>query len=351
MCPSAPDGALSAELTQQLSVSSQQDVWPIGLSKDGQELYVETTTRGFHGIAAESTRTGAILTRIERLPPDFDGAQGTVAPDGDVVWMTTYRSTTGSAGTSAVQLWSPQTRTVTALEPPGQRTGALSAPVLSGTSGTFAAWEQADGSQQEIVEANLATGVTDVIARGYVGPPVFVGSALVWPLAGGAASAFVAGRDPQSPSKLVAVNAATFPSHGPVAVPRALQAAGSASLIASDGADVAYSSPDETNLFFSPSPSQPARLVFRLQDGNTFTPGGLAFGAGYLSWETASAVSYLASLHDLAVAAVPGLSAVVAVGSDIIIESRYGSKTQRRMHVRLLAQSVISGLTCAAAKS
>ena len=270
---------------------------------------METTTRGFHGIAAESTRTGAILTRIERLPPDVDGAQGTLAPDGDVVWMNTYHSTTGSPGTSAVQVWSPQTRTVTALEPPGQRTGALSAPVLSGTSGTFAAWEQ------------------------------------------GAASAFVAGRDPQSPSTLVAVNAATFPSHGRVAVPRALQAAGSASLIASDGADVAYSSPDETNLFFSPSPSQPARLVFRLRDGNTFTPGGLAFGAGYLSWETASAASYLASLRDLAVAAVPGLSAVVAVGSDIIIESWYGSKTQRRMHMRLLTQSVISGLKCAAAKS
>jgi len=350
MCPAAPDRALSTALQQQLSASSQQDVWPIGLSKDGQELYTETTTRGFHGIAEESARTGAILTRIERLPPDFGGAQGAIAPDGDVVWMNTYQSTTGSAGTSAVQLWTPQTRTATALEPAGQRTGALSAPVLSGTSGGFAAWEQADGSQQEIVEADLATGITDVIARGYVGPPVFVGSALVWPVAGGAASAFVAGRDPQSPSALVAVNATRFPAHGPVTVPRALQAAGSASLIASDGADVAYSSPDETDLFFSPSPSQPARLVFRLQDGNTITPGSLAFGAGYLSWETASAVSYLASLRNLAVAAIPGFSAVGAVGIGIIIENSNGPKMHRRVHLHLLTESVINGLKCASAK-
>ncbi len=360
MCRAAPDGAVNSQLQQELNVGSQQDVWPIALSQNGQVLFVETTTQGFHGIAEESARTGAILATIAQLPPQLIHAQGALSPDGAIVWMNTYQGAgqvTGgvvagggaAARTSAVEMWSPRTGQ-TELEPAGQRTDALSAPVVSGTNHQLAAWEQADGARQEIVEADLATGVADVISRGYVGPPVFVGSALVWPVAPNAASAFVFGHDPQAPSRLVAVNAGTFPAHGQIPLPPALRAAGSASLIASNGTDVAYAASDQTELFYSSSPSEPARLVFRLHGFNTFSPSELAFGAGYLTWATDALGSYLASTTSLAVMMIPGFASVGAVGSGAVILNFTGPKTRQVTHLRVITESSISALECAAVK-
>ena len=120
----------------------------------------------------------ASSSRSTPLPADYGGAAGGLGPDGQLIWTNSY-STFGGEGFAftPVRLWSPRTRKVTTLEPAGQHGGALSPPVFFDPGHELAAWEQADGSQQEIVEFNLATGATDVVARGYVGPPVFVGDA------------------------------------------------------------------------------------------------------------------------------------------------------------------------------
>jgi hypothetical protein len=344
-CAAAPSKAVGAELRHELNVGPQRDVWPIALSPDGRVLYVETTTQGFHGIAEESTRTGTILRRVAKLPPQLIHAQGALGPDGDIVWVNTYKGGgQGEGRTSAAQMWSPRTG-LRALEPAGQSSEVLSVPVVSGTDDQHAAWEQADGARQEIIEADLVTGVADVIARGYVGPPVFVGSALVWPVAPNAATAYVPGRDPQSPSRLVAVNAGTFPARGHVPLPPALRAANSQSQIASNGTEVAYS--DQTELFYSPSPAESARLLVRLHGFDTFTPGGLSFGAGYLSWETSPSGSYLATTTSFAVLTIPGFTLIGADGSGAVIVNYIGPKLKQVSHLHVLTESSINALKCA----
>ena len=212
VCQAAPDAALTAELAHASPLSSQAGVWPLGVSPDGAVLYAETTVHGFHGIAAENLVTGAILTKIKALPASYTGAHGGLGPDGDVIWSSSYSTHggQGNPGMTPVQLWSPRTGRTTTLEPAGQHGGALSAPVIFPATREFAAWEQQDGGKQEIVEADLASRATVVIATGYFGPPVFAGNALVWPVADhkGGPAASLAARD-----------ATSFPARQRIAVP------------------------------------------------------------------------------------------------------------------------------------
>ncbi len=132
VCPAAPDPALTAELQRALPTAGQTGLTVIALSPDGSTAYVLTTTHGFHGIAQESVATGAIVRTIEALPVSYDGAIGDVGPNGDLVWFDIHSSYGGENGdTTSMQLWSPGTGTVTELEPAGQHSGALSAPVFS----------------------------------------------------------------------------------------------------------------------------------------------------------------------------------------------------------------------------
>jgi hypothetical protein len=353
LCTAAPSSALARELNARaLPLSSQTGVTPIALSRDGTVIYVQTTVPGFHGIAAESVATGKVVTRIQALPQSYSGPQGGLGPAGELVWTNSY-STPGdqSYGLTPVRSWSPGTGKPTTLEPAGRNGDALSAPAFS-PGDKLAAWEQADGSAQEIVEANLATGAVDVIARGHLGPPVFVGTALAWPVADNRSG---------QPSHLVAMNAALFPASQLIAVPRSLRGAGDGalmgsgpagswqmpiSLIASNGTAVAYFSTDLTELFYSSSPSQPARLVLRLADNN-FAPGTLTLGHGYLGWNTASAVSSVASTSSLAATEVVSGGSLFGDGQDVLVAQALPPKTSRRAEWHLVTASAIAALRCA----
>jgi hypothetical protein len=353
VCVAAPSAGLNAELRQELQLSSQSGVSPIAISADGTAVYTETTTGTFRGIAEESLTTGTIIRRIQRLPAGYSGAQGGLGPAGDLVWTSTD-STYGGVGLAGtpVQLWSPRTGTTTTLEPAGQHGGALSAPVI--VLQKFAAWEQASGRQQEIVEADLDTGVTVVIARGYLGSPVFVGTALVWP---------AASRPDGPASHLVARDGWAFPARRPIAVPPALSAAGSAALmgsssqgtwatpvglIASNGA-IAYFTPDLSELYYSPSVAHPARLVLRLGGGNTFVPGGLAVGPDYLGWTVNGDATYLASAQSLAAARITTFGDVIGAGSDYVFVGHAPvSKSSQQRQFQLFRSATIGALTCAA---
>jgi hypothetical protein len=357
VCTAAPDAALQRALQHDLPVSRQSAVTPIALSPDGTDLYLETTVPGFHGIAEESVATGAIIRRIEQLPADYNGAQGVLAPDGDLLWSTTYPIKRGySYGTTPVQLWSPHTGKVATLEPGHQGGAALSPPVLDAVR-DVAAWEQKEGGKQEIVVDNLAVGQPRVIAVGYLGPPVFVGDALVWPAAstaGGPASHLLAApAGDLSPGQRIAV---PVPLRG--VSEGALMGSGPAgswatpiSLIASDGQQTAYYSPDLMQLYYSSSLSQPARLVLSAPGGSSFAPGPPILGNGYLGWGTDDATNGLASTSTLAAAAITNgnttWGSMWALGNYVFVNISPPVKKAHLDHLYLLNGSTIAGLRCA----
>jgi hypothetical protein len=341
VCPAAPNPALTAALQRAVPTAGQTGLAVITLSPDGSSAYVLTTTHGFHGIAEESVATGAIIRTIEALPASDDGAIGGLGPDGDLIWYIVHSSYGGeNSDTTPMQLWSPRTGTVTLLAPAGQSGGALSAPVFYGADHGVAAWEQADRSEREIVVANLRTGVTDVVAHGQVLAPVFDGDTLVWPT----------GSPPAGHSSdLAAVRADRLPAVVSAAVPVPLRAAGQASLIASAGGQTAYFSADLTGLFYSPGLAEPARLVLRLPQGDTFSAGPPALGPGYLGWMTAGAASYLASTSSLAAATLTDGSSeygsVQAAGSFVVAATSRDPK-QGSWRLSVLSDATIERLAC-----
>jgi hypothetical protein len=360
-CPAAQSTLLATALTTSpLPISRQQSVWPIAISRNGSALYTQTTTQGFTGIVEENLHTGAILATITPLPSSYTGSQGGIGPRNALVWTSTYPTHSELGSITPVQMWSPAVPSVTNLEPAGQNGAVLSTPVFSSPGNEFAAWEVADGSRQEIAEADLSTGVSDVIARGYLGPPVFVGDALVWS---------VASKPGGQQSTLVAANAAAFPATQPMPVPVSLRAASETvvtrfgqsgpwqpepSLIASYGTAVVYASTDLTKLYYSPAASQPARLVLTLTGGNTVSPGSLFAGPGYIGWGTAYATSYLASTSSFAVAPVVNGTTVwgdvQGFGNDVLVGTFKPTKKQHLTRFHLVSASTVKALRCAAGR-
>jgi hypothetical protein len=356
VCTAAPDAALSSALRRDLPASSQLAVSPLALSPDGADLYAETTDGTFHGIAEESVATGAILVKIEQIPAADTPAQGGLGPDGELIWSATYaRTEHETAGTTPVELWSPRTGRISELEPAGLSGGAVSDLVFYGSGHQYAAWLEQSGGKQEVVEADLLTGRTAVIASGQVGPPVFVGDALVWPAAS----------DPTGPAThLVATDAAGFPAEQQVPVPVALRAvtegalmgsgpAGSwptpVGLIASYGQQTAYYSPDLAGLYYSPSPSQPARLVLAVPGGG-LAAGPPVLGQGYLGWSTDTPTSSVASTSSLAaVLLINGNTTwggVQGLGDYLWADISPPGKKQHLDHLYVVSGSTIAGLTC-----
>jgi hypothetical protein len=354
-CTAVPDSELTAELAHRVDITAQV----IALSPGGTLAYADVTVPGFHGIAEQRVGTGAIVQRIDQVPASDTRASGALSADGELIWTNEYNThgDQGSGGSTAVRLWSPHTRKVRTLEPAGQSGTALSTPVLFANRGKLAAWLQTDGRRQEIVEANLGTGAVDVIAVGYLGPPVFAGDALVWSVAPSATA---------PASHLVAMAAGEFPARHYSAVPRALRSAGPGalmgsssgywtrySLIASNGEATAYFSADLSQLFYSPSLTEPARLVLRLPANVLFSPNSLAVGDGFLTWSTDSAASYVASISSLAVATITNgtteYGSVDGFGGYVLVESTPTPK-HGTPKVSLISGSTIDGLVCAASR-
>jgi len=336
LCTAAPDAALAAALARPAAPSQTGAIQPIAVNQDGTAVYVYTDSSSFRGIAEENATTGSIITRIQSLPSGPYEAVGESVAGGRLIWADLAATRAGAANSwHPVYLWSPQ-HGITALEPAGQHGNALSGPVVDNQK--LAAWAEADGRMQEIVEANLGTGVTEIISRGYVGAPIFIGSVLVWP---------VASSSNRATSQLVARYSASFPAMKPAAVPVQLRAAGSASLIGSNGMATAYISPDLRQLFYSPSPSAPARLMLRLPAGTTFAADDPLVGYGYLGWTTSSA-SYLASPATLAAARVTAGGALAWAADYVFVIAPPSASTGPAGVWYLVRGSVIAGLRCAA---
>jgi hypothetical protein len=174
---------------------------------------------------------------------------------------------------------------------------------------------------------------------------------------------------------VAARNAAEFPAQQKTGIPAALRGvspsvlggqpppgsppAREISLIVSYGGALAYlSAPGAsgalTELYYSPSPSQRVRMVFRLSGTNSFAPGSLALGAGFLGWSLASAASYVASTSSLAAAMLTDGSAdygsVQAAGRFVIAASS-SDPNQVVSRLSVLSGTTIERLTCATARA
>ncbi len=175
-----------------------------------------------------------------------------------------------------------------------------------------------------------------MIARGPLLAPAFVGDALVW-------SAIPSGH-------VIAVRTDSLPQQVFVGVPAPLRAAGRVSYIASARGQTAYFAAGLTELFYSPGPAVPARLVLRLQRGDTFGAGPPALGPGYLGWGTPSAASYVASTASLAAVMLTDGSTtygdVQAAGSFVVAASSPDPK-QGSWRLSMLRGATIAGLACA----
>jgi hypothetical protein len=121
-------------------------------------------------------------------------------------------------------------------------------------------------------------------------------------------------------------------------------------LIASNGQQTAYYSANLTELYYSPSPSQPARLVLTAQSDDNFGAGPPVLGNGYLGWSTDSASTSVASTTTLAAALITNgnttYGGLQAMGYDLLADlSALGNK-QDRNRLYLLSASDIASLTC-----
>jgi hypothetical protein len=368
VCAAAPDAALNAELRHTLPASQQQSVSVIAVSPNGAVLYLLTTEGAFHGVATESVATGAISLKISPFAvTPFNDVAGGLGPNGEVVWSGGSPVNPVGSLVNVSELWSnpivwsprPLPSWMARMNigqsvPLGivnQDAETLSAPVFSGRFNQLVAWEAPgavyDSPTRKIVEADLLTGVTEVVASGYVGAPIFAGNTLVWPVANRAGG----------PYHLVAASAST---RQPVAVPLQLRKAGAATDLVSSGGATAYASTDRTKVFYSPSLSQPARQVLALPPGSELapgerpaggpTPGGLAVGPGYLAWNTSAGASYVASTKTLAATRITDGTATrgaVQGLDDYVLASRSTQPESGNSSLYLLNGSVIAGLTCA----
>jgi hypothetical protein len=122
-------------------------------------------------------------------------------------------------------------------------------------------------------------------------------------------------------------------------------------LIATYGAAVVYVSTGLTRLYYSPSPSQPARLLYTLTGGNEVSPNSLEIGLGYIGWGTDAASSYLVSTLSYAVTEVINGSTVwgtlYGVGNDVVVSMSPPTKKAHLMRDYLVRGWTVAGLRCA----
>jgi hypothetical protein len=274
-------GGLRAMLTTPVPASDRYSLTPLGYAAATSTAYVQMRSAAYTGIAAIDPWTGAIRSPIQRTTYG-NRVVGQFA--GHFLVWATARATSGY---QPVRSWSATTGGSRTLRPPGAAGFVGSAPVISIT-GTFAAWqEQLAGRRAEIVEANLSTGKSVVIATGYVGAPVFYGHVLVWQQRARSGG----------PGRLAARHADTFPATQAAGVPVGLTHAGDASVIVAYGGAAAYLSPDRRTLYYSARPGQRARPVTRFPLAYWLAP---AVGLGYLALGAPGALISTGSHADLA---------------------------------------------------
>ncbi|MEP7022561.1 MAG: hypothetical protein ABJB47_01855 [Actinomycetota bacterium] len=280
-CSVPQTASLRTALRRPVPASLRGEVIPLGLSTSGQVAYVSAWMPGFAGVGALNLATGQ-LRQVHRYPnPATDQADGSSGGRW-LVWEQTHSLQSLDAFT--VYAWdsvSGRLRQIGHSLPGPGGTPWPSPWHAPAVSGHYAAWAQGygPGGQVEVRLADLATGRVRVLRTGHTQAPFFDEQLVVWPESD----------QPGTQTTLHAYN----PSTGqPAVLPTVLRAVHGTDFVATDGTRTAYLSPDLATLYYSPAPTQQARIVLRLPQGATFS--ALTMTPGSLAWSTTTA-TYLAS--------------------------------------------------------
>jgi hypothetical protein len=315
LCAAKPTASLSQALQRTVPQSLDANVFPFGLSANGTTLYASVRTAGFKGIAAITLATWTVREAQAFASPHDGAFESGEGPW--IAWSEFYSASDQSDYT--VYAWDSVTGQLRTLGhslrgPDGWWPSPWSAPAVSGH---YAAWPVGDGPGpvDKLMLADLATGRERAIYQGDALQPFFDGGLLVWP----------ASARPGGPTTL---RAASVTSGRPAVLPAALQGVGvHASEITSSSGRTAYIiGPEYSKLYYSPSPSEPARVVLTLPAGEQFA--AIEMGQGWLAWTTTTA-TYLASTRTgsyVQVTPIYGLAA--GQGSGVVAISDYAGKSQ-----------------------
>jgi hypothetical protein len=317
LCAARPTPAITRALKQHIP-RSLGELWIDAISPDGRLLYVNVRGElsaageaGFRGLEVVNDRTWKVLARLS-LParPDWAGPALTAGPW--FVWIEYYSDTNLDKFT--VHAWNTVTGQVRKI---GSSVPGWSSPFQSPAySGNYAAWVAGDGPGpvDKVVLANLRTGRERVVyqghGHGHALEPFFDGDLLVWPQSAVA----------QGTTTLTGVNVRTGK---PAVLPAALRGVHAWNTIVTAGQQTAYIlGPDYDKLYYSPSPSQPAKVVLRTPLG---TLEDVELGTGWLAF-TGSA-TYLASTRTgVYVQVTPEFGDASGNGSDMVAIGDYAGK-------------------------
>jgi hypothetical protein len=316
LCAARPTPAITQALEQHIP-RSLGDVQVTAISPDGRLLYATVgngdifSVPGFRGLEVINDRTWKVLARL-RLPakPDWAGPAQTAGPW--YVWIEYYSDTNLDKFT--VHAWNTVTGQVRNI---GSSVPGWSSPFQSpAASGNYAAWVAGDGPGpvDKVILANLSTGRERVVyqGRGYghALEPFFDGNLLVWPQSDVA----------QGTTTLTAIN---IRSAEPAVLPAALRGVHAWNTIVTTGQQTAYIlGPNYDELYYSPSPSQPAKVVLRAPLG---TLDDVKLGSGWLAW--VGNATYVASTRTgVYVQVTPEFGDASGNGSDMVAIGDYGGK-------------------------
>jgi len=315
LCAARPTPAITRALTQHIP-RSLGDVQVTAISPDGRLLYATVgngdifSVPGFRGLEVINDRTWKVLARL-RLPakPDWAGPAQTAGPW--YVWIEYYSDT--NLSTFTVHAWNTVTGRVRNI---GSSVPGWSSPLQSPAySGNYAAWVAGDGPGpvDKVVLADLRTGRDRVVyqghGHGHALEPFFDGGLLVWPQ-----SAVFEGT-----TTLTGINIRTGK---PAVLPPALRGVHAYDSIVTADQQTAYTlGPDNDKLYYSPSPSQPAKVVLRTAIGTD----DVKLGSGWLAW--IGNATYLASTRTGGyVQVTPEFGDASGNGSDMVAIGDYGGK-------------------------
>jgi hypothetical protein len=331
LCRASPDASLNQALAR--SVPARALAWgPFSLSPDGRTMYA--TIRGpgsLNELAAINVSTWTIIGHDPLGNPNdvaLADSQGPwIAYD---VFPSAYNQTDFT-----VYAWNVVTGQVRKLG------GSIAGPQgtwpspwwYPAANGDYVAWTVGDGPGlvDKVILADLATGQESVVFQGHALEPFFYDGLLVWPQSA----------RPQGVDTMMAINVS---SGKPATLPVSLQGSHAALNIAVSGGQVAYIVPPQYNqLYYSPAPSQPARVILTQAGAQTFTD--VEVGPGWIGWTTNA--TYLANTHSgVYVQVTPEWGDLTGTNSPVIMVGDFVSKKELHPPEHRLVPASIRWPTC-----
>jgi hypothetical protein len=333
LCAAKPTPGLKQALQSSVPQSPGAVLDTFGLSPDGQTMYGALWTAGFAGMVAINTATWTI-----RAAPAFSSRKDWVISSGEGPWLTWeefYSHTNWSDFT--VFAWNSVTGQLRTLghSLPGSG-GMWPSPYwYPAVSGQYAAWAVGDGPGlvDKVILANLATGRQRVVYQGHALAPFFDGSLVVWPQSTRAQG-------------VTTLHAVSVTSGKPAALPPALLGVHATfNIVTSDGRTAYIVPPSYSQLYYSPSPSQPAHVILTLPPNVQFS--SVEMGPGWLAWTTSNATYVASTKTGTYVQVTPEFGSAMGTGSSTVAIQDYVPKTsQAQPTVHLLDFASLDWPSC-----